>query len=441
VKRLLLAVLVVSAALLAPAVSDAYVVAGTPWPAGRVAYHVDVPALRTAVEAAAARWNRSGAKIHLVEVPAAQAAIRVRRLAEGPCDGIVGNAPVGREGSGVGIVELQASCGPKGLIPVAAHELGHVLGFGHETKLCSIMSPEEGNRAVQCGGLAPLPWEYDCRVLEPTDIAGAVKLYGGRAKAPRAGFPYCPTLPTPPPATKARAFAFPASSLATTSVSWNAAASPSFKHVLVNRRAGTCPTYPSVPGVHSTPIRPGSPTRIGITVAYRVGRSGTQSALDVDSLDPGHWCYAVWTLGPSNRYTRAATAGVQIGPRPALATSLGLSATATLVPSVIVVGGSTPQVALHFTLPATPAVTAIRVERIAGTCPAPGTTVLGALVGEPAPTPGQITVTDSADLSPGAWCYAVDIQLADRDLDPALVQVEVPAATTPPVVPVVVPSG
>jgi hypothetical protein len=428
VRRLALGILVLAATVMVPTVSSAYVVAGTTWPGGRIAYHVDAPALRTAVEAAAARWNQSGAQIHFVEVSASLAKIRVRRLGPGPCDGIVGNAPVGHGGAAVGIVELQAACGPKGLIPVAAHELGHVLGFGHETHRCSIMSPEEGDRATLCGGLSPLPWEYDCRVLEPNDIAGAVKLYGGKAKAPRPGFPYCPTLPTPPPATNARAIVFPASSLATASISWNAARSVALKHVLVNRRAGICPTYPSVPGAHSTPIRPGSPVHIGTTVAYRLGRAGTQSALDVDTLDPGSWCYSVWTLGPANRYTRAANATVRIGPRPALATSLGLSAVATIVPSVVV-GETTPQVTLHFKLPATPKVDAIRVERIPGSCPAPGTTILGALVDEPTPTPGDITVTDTSDLSPGSWCYAVHIQLADRDLDPALVQVEVPAAT------------
>jgi Astacin (Peptidase family M12A) len=412
-----LVLLVVLGALAAPA--GAYTIAGAPWPNGKVLYHVDAPALRSAVEQAAARWNQSGARIHFTEVAAARAAIRVRRLPAGPCSDVVGRAPVGRGPGGVGIVFLRASCGPLGLIPIAAHELGHVLGFGHEAHLCSIMSPEEGDRPRACGGPGALPWEYDCRVLEPNDIAGAVKLYGGRARPPRAGFPFCPTLPTPPPATDAHALAFPASSLATTSVRWNVKPAASLRHVLVNRGAGTCPSYPSVPGVSPIEVRPAVKVRRGNTVAYLPPRTGAQSLLDVARLDPGRWCYSVWTIGPGHRYTRAANAFVRVGPRPTLATQLGLTATA--LPATV------PEVAVSFRIPS--AVDAVRVERISGACPPPGIAIPGEVVGQPAPTPGAISVTDSTGLTPGAWCYAVHLQVDDQDLDPALVQVVVPPPT------------
>lgn len=420
--------LAVAAALAAPAGAGAFAVAGAAWPHGYVPYHVDAPALRSAVEQAAARWNRSGANIHLTEVPGARASIRIRRLSAGPCDNVVGRAPVGYVRGRVGIVFLQASCGPLGLIPIAAHELGHVLGFGHETRLCSLMSPDEGTRPQTCGGVAPLPWEYDCRVLEPTDVAGAVKLYGGRARPVGSMFPYCPLLPTPPPAVHARARVFPASSLATTNISWNVAPASSLRHMLVNRREGACSTFPAVPGLNDVAVRPSPPSRTGVTLAYLPPRTGARTLLDVDHLDPGTWCYSVWTIGPAHRYTRAANAVVQIGPRPGLASRLGLTATAALAPG-IVAGQTAPEVTVHFRLPASPVAAAVRVERIVGACPTAGITINGEVVGEPSPAPGDISVTDSSGLTPGSWCYAVRIRIADRDLEPALVQVEVPPPT------------
>lgn len=425
--------LVLLAGLVLPAGAGAYVVAGDTWPGGYVPYHVDAPALRAGVKAAAARWNASGAKVRLVEVSAAKASVRFRRLPAGPCNGLVGRAPIGHVAGQLSIVQLQSSCGPLGVIPVAAHELGHVLGFGHALTGCSIMTPEEGDRSKICGGPAPLPWEYDCRVLERTDVLGVVARYGGKAKPLSTAFPYCPSLPTPPPATRATARAFPASSLATTAINWVDPPASSLRYVLVNRRAGSCPTYPSIPGVSPIAIRPsGTPLR-GTTVAYRTGRAGAQSALDSDRIDPGRWCYSVWTIGPAHRYTRSANAFVQIGAPPAAATSLSLVASAALVPSPIVAGATAAEVTLRFVLPPQPKIEAVRIEKISGACPAVSTSPQGELVAEPAPTPGEIAVSDGTGLTPGPWCYIVRIQLVDRDYEPALVQVEVPPATPAPV--------
>ena len=79
-RRAAAVLLAVASTLAAPAAAGAFVVAGSAWPHGYVPYHVDAPSLRSAVEQAAARWNRSGADIHLTEVPVARASIRIRRL-------------------------------------------------------------------------------------------------------------------------------------------------------------------------------------------------------------------------------------------------------------------------------------------------------------------------------------------------------------------------
>jgi hypothetical protein len=424
--RIALAALV--AGVVVPAVAHAYVISGTRWPNGYVPYHVDAPALRSAVDKAAARWNRTGAKVELVDVAAAKARIRVRQLPAGKCSGVVGRAPVGYAATGTSYVYLQPRCGSLELIPIAAHELGHVLGFGHDTTHCSVMTPVEGDRPRSCGGVAALPWEYDCKVLETTDVAGAVKLYGGTAKPVANTFPWCPDKPTPPPATKATAVAFPSGSLATTSIRWVDPSSSSLKHVLVNRRASTCATYPSVPGISPTSIRPFATPHRGTTVAYRVGKAGAQSALDSAALDPGTWCYAVWTIGPDGRYTRSANASVRIGKPPAAASSLALSASSALTGDVVP-GATVPEVSLHFTLPATPPILTVRIERAPGACPAVATDFTGELITAPAVTPGDVTYVDNYQLTPGPWCYAVKIGIADRELDPGLVQVEVPAVT------------
>jgi Astacin (Peptidase family M12A) len=433
-RLLLFGTLAVLAIASCATIANAYVIAGTRWPGGYVPYHVDAPGLRSAVDAAAARWNRSGANIRLVDVSAAKAKIRVRKLPAAKCLGIVGQAPVGYEPGQVGTVFLQPQCGSLELIPIAAHELGHVLGFGHDTVHCSVMTPVEGDRPKACGGVAALPWEYDCKVLEQTDVAGAVKLYGGHAKPIANTFPWCPSLPTPPPATKAVATAFPASSLATASIRWVDPAASSLRHVLVNRRADTCPSYPSVPDISPISIRPGSPVRRGVTVAYRVGKAGSQTALDTDELEPGSFCYSVWTIGPAGRYTRSANAILRIGAAPASATALALTATTTLTGDVVP-GTIVPEVSLHYRIPASPPVQTVRVERTPGACPATATDFSGDLISAPPITPGDVTTIDNYQLTPGSWCYAVLIGLADRDVAPALVQVVVPAppAAVPPV--------
>ena len=183
-----LAVAAVVAAVAAPP-AGAY----PTWPGGVVAYHVVTPSLRWSVQMAAAEWNRSGARVRLVERPAGKAPLSVRAMRGGGCIGAVGFAPLGALPPGWhDTIWLQARCGRFHLIEIAVHEFGHVLGLGHDTRHCSVMSPVTG------GGCKDVlyPWEYRCHPLERIDVQRAVALYGGRVpRRPRAA--PCVSKPTP----------------------------------------------------------------------------------------------------------------------------------------------------------------------------------------------------------------------------------------------------
>jgi hypothetical protein len=74
-----------------------------------------------------------------------------------------------------------------------AHEFGHVLGLGHETRGCSAMNPVG---TLQGPDLCPKAkrWQWRCRLLTADDVAGAIALYGGSA-APQTGPRDCDLYP------------------------------------------------------------------------------------------------------------------------------------------------------------------------------------------------------------------------------------------------------
>ena len=203
--RLLRVALALTATAICAASAHAYVIAGTRWPGGYVPYHVDAPALRSAVDAAAARWNRSGADVRLVDVPAAKAQIRVRALTPGRCLGVVGRAPIGYSAGQIGVVYLQPRCGSLQLIPIAAHELGHVLGFAHDTVHCSVMTPVEGTRPTACGGVAGCRGSTTARCSSRRTSRAPSSATAGRRDRSRTPSPGAPTCrPRPRPRTRLR---------------------------------------------------------------------------------------------------------------------------------------------------------------------------------------------------------------------------------------------
>ncbi len=65
-----------------------------------------------------------------------------------------------------------------------AHELGHVLGLGHEDRGCAAMN-SSGNRRGPSACEPVERWQWRCRLLEHDDVTGAVAVYGGGVRPPR----------------------------------------------------------------------------------------------------------------------------------------------------------------------------------------------------------------------------------------------------------------
>ena len=114
--------------------------AGTPWPVARITVWNETgyrAPLRQAMEA----WNAVGTRVTLA--PAARrstARIVVGLLPASSAEERIGVGTVGWAPGAQGRVAVQPGLGPRAAAMALAHELGHVLGLGHEERACSVMS-------------------------------------------------------------------------------------------------------------------------------------------------------------------------------------------------------------------------------------------------------------------------------------------------------------
>ena len=156
-----------------------------PWPEGRVTYF-DASGSGAAIDAAAARWNRSGARVRIVRAPDRRRADVVfvvdgDGLRSDCGQGCLGLASaIGRPSDGRATVRLNPDVAgaPTPLsVWVAMHELGHVLGLRHRDGRCLLMNAHAYDDSCSfVAGVAP-DGPLPCGPASD-DVAEAARLYG-----------------------------------------------------------------------------------------------------------------------------------------------------------------------------------------------------------------------------------------------------------------------
>jgi hypothetical protein len=166
----------------------------------------------------------------------------------------------------------------------AVHEFGHVLGLGHELHRCAVMYPDSGR--ATCAQPAE-PWEYRCRTLEPDDVAGAVRLYGGRVR-PSTGPAFCAHPPPEAPTEVSAAADTVANAIR---VHWRNPTGSWLDEVAIAAAVDRCPSPEEAEAFEPRPIR------------------GALQELLVYWPSPGvgHVCVSVFARDLFGRYSEPAT--------------------------------------------------------------------------------------------------------------------------------------
>jgi Matrixin len=291
-------------ALCAAGPASAYRFAGTPWPGHTITYFNAATSSASAVNSAVYTWNTSGANLRFVAVPKSVAEVVIvdvdsRNISDSGLLGVATTGYVPRGMPAPNINGTQPTHGAHvwlvrpsldgGLLPiqraqVVAHELGHVLGLGHESRGCAIMNPALNEL---CPG--PERWKINCRVLQRDDVAGAIALYGGHLARPMPS-KYCDLAPKP---------AAPMSVVATAlghnqvQLNWvNPPGNTLGEHATISQLTGrpTIESYTASGNPGTTCPAAGSH---GASGTAQEATAGEPDAAVITTASSGEWCFTI----------------------------------------------------------------------------------------------------------------------------------------------------
>ena len=175
------------ALVLAPG-AGAYRLEGSRWATTTITYYNEVPAYTWSIDTAAYAWNASGAHVQFLKSSKRNAKVLLGVQWFRPA----GEAIVSRHNGRIysAKVGIRNGLDRYTMALVIAHELGHVLGLGHENGVCATMNSYlDVNHPQHCP--APPTGMWVCRLLRADDVRGAVRLYGGTVR-PQRGAEFCP---------------------------------------------------------------------------------------------------------------------------------------------------------------------------------------------------------------------------------------------------------